>query len=166
VTNMAAALISAGMDEVRQHRLSFFIWGILLIILGFVAIGSSVVTTLISVMLLGWILIFSGIFAVIHGLTRRRWHGFFLNLLAGLLNAVVGFLMVSNPALAAAHPHATHRDAPRSRGNLSRRHRLLITLRTSRMAHFQRHDRDTARPLDLEFMAHLGTLGDRTFYRY
>jgi uncharacterized membrane protein HdeD (DUF308 family) len=102
VTNMAAALISAGMDEVRQHRLSFFIWGILLIILGFVAIGSSGVTTLISVMLLGWILIFSGIFAVIHGLTHRRWHGFFLNLLAGLLNAVVGLLMVSNPVLAAA----------------------------------------------------------------
>jgi uncharacterized membrane protein HdeD (DUF308 family) len=99
---MAAALISAGMDEVRQHRTWFFFWGVVLIVLGSIAIASSVLTTLISVLLLGWILIFSGIFDVIHGLTRRRWHGFFLNLLAGLLYAVVGFLMVSNPALAAA----------------------------------------------------------------
>lgn len=99
---MAATLLSAGMDEVRQHRAWFFVWGIILIVLGFIAIASSVLTTLISVLLLGWILVFSGVFDVIHGLTRRRWHGFFLNLLAGLLYAVVGFLMVSNPALAAA----------------------------------------------------------------
>jgi len=99
---MAATLISAGMDEVHQHRTWFFVWGIVLIILGLVAVGSSVLTTLISVLLLGWILIFSGVFDVIHGLTRRRWNGFFLNLLAGLLYAIVGLLMVSNPALAAA----------------------------------------------------------------
>jgi uncharacterized membrane protein HdeD (DUF308 family) len=99
---MAATLISAGMDEVRQHRAWFIVWGIVLIILGLIAIGSSVLTTLISVLLLGWVLIFSGVFDIIHGLTRRRWHGFFLNLSAGLLYAVVGFLMVSNPALAAA----------------------------------------------------------------
>jgi uncharacterized membrane protein HdeD (DUF308 family) len=98
---MAATLISAGMDEVRQHRAWFFVWGIVLNILGLIAIGSSVLTTLISVLLLGWILVFSGVFDVFHGLTRHRWHGFFLNLLAGLLYAAVGFFMVSNPALAA-----------------------------------------------------------------
>ena len=95
---MAATLISAGMDEVRQHRAWFFVWGIVLIVLGFIAVASSVLTTLISVLLLGWILIFSGAFDVIHGLTRRR------------------------------YSHLAHRDAPLGGGSLSPRHRVLTAL--------------------------------------
>ncbi len=98
---MAESVMGLGIEEVREHRAWFLIWGIVLIVLGTIAIGSSVLATLLSVIFLGWILIFSGLFAIIHGLMRRRWHGFFLNLLAGLLYVVAGFLMVSNPAMAA-----------------------------------------------------------------
>ncbi len=98
---MAAGLVSLGIEEVREHRTWFLIWGVVLIVLGMIAVGSSVLATLVSVIFLGWILIFSGLFGIIHGLMRRRWHGFFLNLLAGVLYVVVGFLMISNPAMAA-----------------------------------------------------------------
>jgi uncharacterized membrane protein HdeD (DUF308 family) len=98
---MAEGLLISGIDEVREHRAWFLVWGVLLVVLGFIALGSSVLATLLSVIFLGWILILSGLFALVHGLMRHRWHGHFLNLLAGVLYVVTGLLMVSNPAMAA-----------------------------------------------------------------
>ncbi len=98
---MTDGLLTLGIEEVREHRGWFLIWGIVLIALGAIAVGSSVIATLVSVVFFGWILVFSGLFAIIHGLVRRRWHGFFLNLLTGVLYVVAGLLMVSNPAMAA-----------------------------------------------------------------
>jgi uncharacterized membrane protein HdeD (DUF308 family) len=90
-----------GIEEVRAHRGWFLFMGVALIILGTIAIGSAEIMTMVSVMLLGWILIFAGIFEVVHGFARRAWGGFFINLMAGLLYAVTGLLMVSHPGLAA-----------------------------------------------------------------
>jgi uncharacterized membrane protein HdeD (DUF308 family) len=98
---MAESLLISGIEEVRKHRTWFFVWGIVLMVLGLIAIGSSVLATLLSVIFLGWILILSGLFAVIHGLMRRQWHGHVLNLLAGVLYVVAGFMMISYPAMAA-----------------------------------------------------------------
>jgi uncharacterized membrane protein HdeD (DUF308 family) len=76
--------------------------GTALIILGTIAIGSAEIMTLVSVMLLGWLLLFGGLFEVVHGFARRAWGGFFINLMGGLLYAVTGILMISHPTLAAA----------------------------------------------------------------
>ena len=69
--------------------------------IGMIAIGLAVVMTIVSVMFVGWLLIIGGVFEVIHGFTRRPWSGFFINLLAGVLYAVAGVVMIANPALAA-----------------------------------------------------------------
>ncbi|MGH7933424.1 MAG: HdeD family acid-resistance protein [Candidatus Binataceae bacterium] len=98
---MAAGVLSLGIDKVREHRIWFLIWGIALIVLGIIAIGLSELATLVSVVFLGWILIIGGLVGLIHGLMHRRWHGFFLNLFAGVLYVVAGFMMVTNPAMAA-----------------------------------------------------------------
>ena len=66
-----------------------------------IAIGYAVEMTIVSVVFLGWLLIIGGIFEVIHGFSRRQWSGFFINLLAGVLYAVAGGVMIANPALAA-----------------------------------------------------------------
>jgi uncharacterized membrane protein HdeD (DUF308 family) len=90
-----------GIEEVRAHRGWFLFMGVALIIFGTIAIGSAEIMTMVSVMLLGWILIFAGIFEAVHGFARRAWGGFFVNLTGGLLYAVTGLLMVSHPGLAA-----------------------------------------------------------------
>jgi uncharacterized membrane protein HdeD (DUF308 family) len=90
-----------GIEEVRAHRTWFMILGIALIILGTIAIGSAELMTVVSVLLLGWILIFAGLFEIVHGFARRAWGGFIINLMGGLLYAVTGFLMVSHPGVAA-----------------------------------------------------------------
>jgi uncharacterized membrane protein HdeD (DUF308 family) len=92
---------STGIEEVRKHSTWFLVLGIALVILGMIAIGWAVATTIVSVIFLGWLLIIGGVLHVFHGFKHRPWSGFFINLLAGVLYAVAGFVMVANPALAA-----------------------------------------------------------------
>jgi uncharacterized membrane protein HdeD (DUF308 family) len=98
---MTSLVLSSGIDEVRKHSTWFLVIGIALVILGMIAIGYAVEMTIVSVLFLGWLLIIGGIFEVIHGFSRRQWSGFFINLLAGVLYAVAGVVMIANPALAA-----------------------------------------------------------------
>jgi uncharacterized membrane protein HdeD (DUF308 family) len=98
---MTPFVASTGIEEVRKHSTWFLVLGIALVILGMIAIGWAVATTIVSVIFLGWLLIIGGVLHVIHGFKHRPWSGFFINLLAGVLYAVAGFVMVANPALAA-----------------------------------------------------------------
>ena len=92
---------STGIEEFRKHSTWFLVLGIALVIVGMIAIGWAVATTIVSVIFLGWLLIIGGVLHVIHGFKHRPWSGFFINLLAGVLYAVAGLVMVANPALAA-----------------------------------------------------------------
>ncbi len=98
---MALVMPVLGIEEVRAHRGWFLFMGVALIILGTIAIGSAEIMTMVSVIFLGWLLIFAGLFEVVHGFARRAWGGFFVNLMGGLLYAVTGLLMVSHPGVAA-----------------------------------------------------------------
>jgi uncharacterized membrane protein HdeD (DUF308 family) len=98
---MTPLVLNTGIEEVRKHSTWFLVIGIALVILGMIAIGYAVEMTIVSVIFLGWLLILGGLFEIIHGFSRRPWSGFFINLLAGVLYAVAGFVMVSNPAAAA-----------------------------------------------------------------
>ena len=97
----AQVLSTPGIEEVRQHRTWFLCVGILLIICGTIALGSTFVMTIVSMVFLGWLLVISGVVEVIHGFARRSWGGFFINLLGGILYAVAGLIFVANPGAAA-----------------------------------------------------------------
>lgn len=76
--------------------------GIALVILGIIAIGASVATTIISVILFGWLLIIAGVFETIHSFWQMRgWSGFLWALLVGILHLVLGFIIIANPAASA-----------------------------------------------------------------
>jgi uncharacterized membrane protein HdeD (DUF308 family) len=99
---MADAILSVpGIEEVRQHRTWFLCVGILLIVCGTIALGSTFAMTLVSMVFIGWLLVISGVVEVIHGFARRSWGGFFINLLGGILYAVAGVIFVANPGAAA-----------------------------------------------------------------
>ena len=86
-----------GADEIRRSWGWFLGLGIVLIILGAIAIGSAFLMTIASVFLFGWILIIGGVMEVVHAFWHKRWAGFFLDLLTGVLYVVVGWMMVNNP---------------------------------------------------------------------
>ena len=75
--------------------------GIISIIIGVFALGSSVVMTLASVILFGWILLLMGGVEIGHAFYQKQWGGFFLHLVNGILAIVVGFLLATNPGASA-----------------------------------------------------------------
>lgn len=90
-----------GAEEVRRTWGWFLALGIVLVLLGMMALGWSVLTTLVSVVVFGWFLLLAGILSILHAFWRRRWGGFFVELFAGILYAVFGLMVVGNPAVSA-----------------------------------------------------------------
>ncbi len=88
-------------DDIRQRTGWFVALGVALIVLGVLAIWMAVATTLISVMIFGWLLLIGGFVETIHAFWVRPWSGLLLQLLIGILNIVVGFLMLANPGASA-----------------------------------------------------------------
>jgi uncharacterized membrane protein HdeD (DUF308 family) len=70
-------------------------------ILGLAAIGQAMATSIASMVLIGWVLIVSGLVQGILAFPVRNWSGFFLHLMGGVLEIVVGVLIVAAPASAA-----------------------------------------------------------------
>ena len=75
--------------------------GIISIILGLLALGSSAFFTVASMIFFGWILLIMGILEMVYSFWQRHWGGFFLHLLNGILAIVVGLIMILNPAASA-----------------------------------------------------------------
>jgi uncharacterized membrane protein HdeD (DUF308 family) len=92
---------TVNIEEFSRNKGWFLALGILMIVVGIVALGSSIAFTLISMIFFGWLLIFSGAFEAVQSFWQRRWGGLFLHLLVGVLYAVVGFMVVANPGASA-----------------------------------------------------------------
>jgi uncharacterized membrane protein HdeD (DUF308 family) len=53
-------------------------------------------------LVLGWLLVISGVLEMIHAFRVRRWGGLFLHLIGGVLGILVGLLVVTHPVAGAA----------------------------------------------------------------
>jgi uncharacterized membrane protein HdeD (DUF308 family) len=71
-----------------------------MILLGIVALADTLAVTLVSVLLIGCLLIASGIFHVVHMFRHAEVRSFW-NILGTICDFVAGFYMVVNPALGA-----------------------------------------------------------------
>lgn len=94
-------LRQVGLSEAKAKWGWFVGVGALMILAGLIAIGSAVFATVFSVMMLGWMLIFTGVIEAAHSFGCKNWGGFFVNLLSGILYTVVGFMMLANPGASA-----------------------------------------------------------------
>ncbi|MEG6509838.1 HdeD family acid-resistance protein [Methyloligella sp. 2.7D] len=75
---------------VSENRTWFFIFGILLLILGVLAIAFPFITTIAAKIFLGWLFLIGGIVQIFHAFSSRGWSEFFLNLLMGILYLIAG----------------------------------------------------------------------------
>lgn len=80
----------------------FLTWGIALFILGMVAIGATALTTLISVIFLGSLLLLGGVVIIIDAFSFwwHKWSGFFLHLIIGIFYCAIGVMLIQSPAIA------------------------------------------------------------------
>lgn len=92
----------AGMEEIGNSWGWFLGLGILLMLLGAICIIGDVTATFASVLIFGWLLLISGIVALVHAFGTRNWSGFFLNLLSALFRGFTGYLLIRYPLAGAA----------------------------------------------------------------
>lgn len=82
---------------VQPHWGWFLGLGIVLMVLGIVAMIAPVAATLAAELVFGWLLIISGIAHGIHAVQSRSWKGFILQLLLGILSTAVGVFLLLYP---------------------------------------------------------------------
>lgn len=94
-------LSQVGLSELKSKWGWIVSIGVLLMVAGVFAVSAAFITTIFSVVLMGWLMIFAGLSVIIGAFQCRQWGGFFLDLLMGVLYGAAGFLIVGNPGATA-----------------------------------------------------------------
>lgn len=89
-------------ERLQQNWLLLLAMGLALMVLGAAVIGEPFIATGAVVQILGVLLVLAGIFQVASSIWGRRWRGFFLHLLTGVLYLFLGIFMIENTPEAAA----------------------------------------------------------------
>jgi uncharacterized membrane protein HdeD (DUF308 family) len=85
------------LGALRSNWLWFVLLGVALIIVGFIALGALGIATLATALVLGALLLVSGVFETVGAFWSRGWSGFFLSLLSGVLSVIVGLMFLRAP---------------------------------------------------------------------
>lgn len=99
----STSIVSSGdpilgdLDAIRHNWRWILASGIGFVSLGAMAFGYSILVTLASVFVLGWVLVFGGIFQAIHAFKVSQWSGFLMELVLAILYVVVGLVLVVQP---------------------------------------------------------------------
>jgi len=91
----------AGGESEESARAWVIFAGIAMLVLGTAAIIYDGTSTIASVIVFGWMLLFAGLMQIGHAFQVRYWSGFFLYLLDGIIRATVGTLLVVYPGAGA-----------------------------------------------------------------
>jgi uncharacterized membrane protein HdeD (DUF308 family) len=94
------ALLFEG-STVRHIWGMLLVLGIVMVVLGTIALFITPAATLGTVLVLGWLLVVSGIMEIIQTFRVRQWGGIFLHLVGGVLGILVGLLVVTHPVAGA-----------------------------------------------------------------
>ncbi|MCG7394730.1 HdeD family acid-resistance protein [Microvirga sp. ACRRW] len=85
-------------DAVKRYALWYLIEGLLLIAAGVLAIIYPIFSSTAVIVLLGWLLVFSGLFQAISLVSARHVPHFWLQLISICLAMLIGFLFLRDPA--------------------------------------------------------------------
>ena len=80
----------------RSRGWSIF-WGILLIVIGILALLMPEIAALATALTLAWLLVFAGIIEIVHAFQTRRRRGFGWKLVAGIVTLVLGLIILLFP---------------------------------------------------------------------
>lgn len=75
----------------------FIALGVVMVILGVIAWFDVIAVTIAGTLFIGAMLLIGGIVQIFHAFMDRQWQAFLLHVLAGLLSAIAGFLIMAEP---------------------------------------------------------------------
>jgi len=94
--------LASGIEEIRSSWGGFLTFGILFILLGALCVVGNVSATFATVLFFGWVLVFSGIFGLVHAVRTHSSQAFLLTLLSALFRGFIGYLLIRYPLAGAA----------------------------------------------------------------
>jgi uncharacterized membrane protein HdeD (DUF308 family) len=101
VSNVGSAhSLGEAIERLREKWAAITAFGVLLVVLGFVALFFSLVATIVTVTLNGVLFLIAGGAEIGIGMHSRTWGRFFFWVLGGLLYLAAGVLCIANPVLA------------------------------------------------------------------
>ena len=84
---------------VRRHWVLFLIEGIVLVILGILALLAPIIASVAATVLFGWLLLLSGVIGLVTTFRARNAPGFWWSLLSAVIGIVAGVLLLGWPLL-------------------------------------------------------------------
>ncbi len=90
-------LAARAREAMRLHRKWYLVEGVVLIVLGLLAVLVPQVATLAITVLVGWLFVIGGAIRVAATFSRRASPGFWMSLLTGILALVLGFVLLFQP---------------------------------------------------------------------
>jgi uncharacterized membrane protein HdeD (DUF308 family) len=101
VSNVGSAhSLGEAIERLREKWAAITAFGVLLVVLGFVALFFSLIATIVTVTLNGVLFLIAGGAEIGIGMHSRTWGRFFFWVLGGLLYLAAGLLCIVNPVLA------------------------------------------------------------------
>jgi uncharacterized membrane protein HdeD (DUF308 family) len=95
---LARRVLRHELEAIRGNWGWLLALGIVLIVIGTIAVGMPFAGSLATVMVLSYLLIAGGIAQLVGAFWTRDWSGFFLSLLTGVLYVVLGVVFLRHPA--------------------------------------------------------------------
>ena len=77
-------------------------FGVVMLLLGFMALGLVLSATIATVLVIGGFMIATGVLEIVMGFSAQTWGRFFIWIIAGLLYVAAGVIAISQPLLAAS----------------------------------------------------------------
>ncbi len=88
---------SAMRSSLKEHWRLFTLQGVLLVILGMIAVALPQLAAVATSAFVGWLLFLSGLFRAVSLVRSTRAPGYWSSLLLAILTAILGFLLASYP---------------------------------------------------------------------
>jgi uncharacterized membrane protein HdeD (DUF308 family) len=98
---MLATPFLSAFEDLRHKWGWFLTLGIIMLLLGIVAFIITPAATIGTVLVLGWLIVISGVVEAIHAFRMRKWGGIFLHFVGGILGVLIGLLIVTHPVAGA-----------------------------------------------------------------
>src|SRR5262249_60016153 len=84
-------------EAIRRHWVLFLIQGVIMIVLGVLAIGEPMVASIAVALFAGWLFLFSGVVGLAGVFTARHVPGFWWGLASPLLGVLIGLYLIRRP---------------------------------------------------------------------
>ena len=91
----------AAAAALREHWVFFLVEGVVLLVLGATAVVLAPLATVAVTILIGWLLLVSGVVGLFTSLWMRKAPGFWWSLLSALLGIVAGVMLLGSPVTGA-----------------------------------------------------------------